>query len=251
MALLDNLKTLHRVDAQVRALRSRVDSAKIYLAAQEKQLAVLAKQKADLETQERQLKASVHALEVEQAAATERVDKLRAELNQSTNDRQYKALLNEMKGLEIKKDEIVQHAVEAMQRAEETRARLETHAATIAERTKVRDLAQTKLDECLADVGARLAELEAERQRAADLLPERARLLFDKVAEETEGEAMAEVTIVSLRHREFACGECNIEIPFEAYAQLKSATSEIVQCKACTRILHLSEADAPTEKAKS
>ena len=81
MALLDNLLTLHRVDSQVRALRSRVASAETYFRAQEKQLALLAKQKAELETQLKQLQASVHALEVEQASATGRVDKLRAELN--------------------------------------------------------------------------------------------------------------------------------------------------------------------------
>lgn len=250
MALIENLKTLHRVDSQVRALRTRVDSAKTYLAAQERQLEVLGKQKTDLETQERQLKASVHALEVEQAAATERVEKLRGELNQSTNDKQYRALLNEMKGLELKKDEIVQHAVEAMQRTDETHARLEAHLATIAERLKVRDLAKTKLDECQADVGERLSELEAERTKAADLLPEIARELFDRVADTTEGEAMAEVTIVSLRHREFACGECNMEIPFEAYAQLKSAADSVVQCKACSRILFLAECDEPAASKK-
>jgi predicted nucleic acid-binding Zn-ribbon protein len=247
MALLDNLLTLHRVDSQVRALRSRVTSAETYFRAQEKQLAVLAKQRAELETQLKQLQASVHGLEVEQASATARVDKLRAELNNSTNDKQYKVILNEMKSLETQKDEVVKRAVEEMQRAEETKKRLELHEATTAERHKIRDVAKNQLDECLKDVGERVAELEAERARAADLVPDRERKLFNKVADETEGEAMAEITVLSMRHREFACGACNIEVPFETYARLASNSNEAVQCRACTRILFLADANRPTE----
>jgi len=247
MALLDNLLTLHRVDSQVRALRSRVTSAETYLNAQERQLALLARQKTELETQLKQLQASVHALEVEQSTANERVERLRADLNTSTNDRQYKAILNEMKVLEGQRDEIVKRAVEEMQRVDETKKRLETHEATIVERQKVREVAKGKYDECMKDVGERLAELEAERGRAAELVPDRERKLFDRVAEETEGEAMAEITIVSLRHREFACGSCNIEVPFETYARLSSNSNEAIQCKACTRILFLAEANRPIE----
>ena len=252
MALLDNLLTLHRVDSQVRALSSRVESAKTYLAAQEKQLALLEKQKGELETQSRQLQASVHALEVEQTSATERVNKLRAELNTSTNDKQYKAILHEMKVLETQKDEIVKRAVEEMQRVEETKKRLEVHLATIAERIKIRDVAKSKLSECEGDVGDRLAELKAERDRAADLIPERDRKVFDRVADLTEGQTMAEVTIVDLRHREFACGECNIEVPYETYARLSSNAESVIQCKACARILYLAEANRHnSEKAAS
>ena len=245
MALLDNLLTLHRVDSQVRALRSRVTSAETYFRAQEKQLALLAKQKAELETQFKQLQASVHGLEVEQGSANARVDKLRAELNTSTNDKQYKAILNEMKVLEGQKDEIVKRAVEEMQRVEDTKKRLEVQVATIAERQKIRELAKTKLDECMGDVGQRLAELEAERARAADLIPERDRQLFNRVADLTEGQTMSEITIVDLRHREFACGECNIELPFETYARLSSNSDSVIQCKACTRILYLAESNRP------
>ena len=241
MALLDNLLTLHRVDSQVRALRTRVTSAETYFNAQEKQLALLARQRTELETQIKQLQANVHALELDQAEATGRVEKLRAELNTSTNDKQYKAILNELKSLELHRDEVVKRAVEEMQRSEDTKKRLETHDATIVERKKVREVAKAQLDECMKDVGERLAELERERERAADLIPDRERKLFNLIADETEGEAMAEITVVSLRHREFACGACNIEVPFETFARLSSNSDAAVQCKACRRILFLSE----------
>ncbi len=251
MALLDNLLTLHRVDSQVRALSSRVGQAKIYLEAQEKLLALLEKQKVELATQSRQLQASVHGIELEQTTASERVEKLRTELNTSTNDKQYKAILNEMKVLETRKDEIVKRAIDEMQRVEETAKRVEVHTATIAERLKIREVAKGKLAECMSDVGERLAELENERTRAADLIPERDRMLFDRVADLTEGQTMAEVTIVDLRHREFACGECNIEVPFETYARLSSNSDSVIQCKSCARILFLASFNRPEENAKA
>ena len=250
MPLLENLLTLFRVDSQVRALSGRVDNAKTYLKAQEQQLATQEKQKVELETQVRQLQASVHALEVDQKVATERVEKLRGELNNSTNDKQYKAILNEMKVLETQKDDIVKRAVEAMVRVEDTKKRLEVHLATMAERLKIRDIAKSKLDECMGDVGERLAELQAERNKAADLIPEKDRKVFDRVADLTQGETMSEVTIVDLRHREFACGECNIEVPFETYAKLSSNAETVIQCKACARILFLAEANRHSEKAE-
>ena len=118
MQLLENLLTLHRVDSQVRALRSRVDSAKTYFNAQEKQLALLEKQRIELDTQLKQLNASVHGLELDQSTTQARVDKLRAELNTSTNDKQYKAILHELKVLETQKDDGVKRAVEEMQLVE-------------------------------------------------------------------------------------------------------------------------------------
>ena len=42
-----------------------------------------------------------------------------------------------------------------------------------------------------------------------------------------------------------ACGECNIELPFETYARLSSNSDSVIQCKACTRILYLAEANRP------
>ncbi len=250
MHLLENLLTLHRVDSQVRALRSRVDSAKAYFLAQEKQLQLLDRQRIELDTQLKQLNAVVHGLELDQATTQARVDKLRSELNTSTNDKQYKAILHEMKVLEGQKDEGVKRAIDEMQRVEDTGKRIVVHAATIVERQKVLTVAKSKLDECTKDVGDRLAELEAERTRAADLIPDRERKIFDRVADETEGEAMAEVAIVDLRHREFACGSCNIEVPFEAYSRLASAAQVVIQCKACTRILYLAEANRPVDKSE-
>jgi predicted nucleic acid-binding Zn-ribbon protein len=248
MGLLDNLLTLHRVDTQVRALRGRLDSAKNLLEQQERTLGVLARQRTDLETQEKQLRASAHALEVEQKAAVERVEKLRGELNLSTNDKQYKAILNELKVLEAQRDDLVKRELEEVGRADETRKRLETHLATIAERVKVRDHAKGKLDEVERDIGERLAELERERGKASDALPERERMNFDRISDLTGGESMAEVTIVDLRHREFACGECNMEVPFETYAKLASTSEVLIQCKSCARILHLAEANRPVDK---
>ena len=250
MTLLENLLTLHRVDSQVRALRTRLDAAKAYLDAQDRQLAVLERQRIDLESQLKQLHAVIHGLELDQAQAQERIDKLRGELNASTNDKQYKAILNELKVLEVQKDDVVRRELEELQRVEDVKKRAELHAATVVERGKVREVARSKFEECTRDVGDRLAELEAEREQAARLIPERERKVFDRVADETAGEAMAEVTIVDLRHREFACGACNIELPFDVYSRLASSSDILLQCKACTRILFLLEANKPGEKEK-
>ena len=56
-----------------------------------------------------------------------------------------------------------------------------------------------------------------------------------------EGEAISEVAELNRRHREYACGECNIQVPFEQVSLLLSGSNSLVRCPACFRILSIHE----------
>ena len=251
MSLLQQLLALHRVDVQVRSLRSRLQQADRYRGTQQRQLDELLAQRGDVQLQQRQMQAQVATLEVEAKSIQERVEKLRRELNQSGNTKQYNALLQELKTLESQKDALDEQALAQLERIEQVHKRLAGFEPLVAERTRLRDEANAESEQRHKDTADRLGELERERAAAAAKVPEASMKLFDEVADLHEGEAMSEVEVISARHREYACSACNTEIPFAVYAKLMGDGSTAVQCVSCKRILHMpAEAEATAAKKR-
>ncbi len=241
MNLTDNLLKLHRVEGQVRGLRSRLTSAERYLTAQSTQLDDLRQQDAELKSRKRQLQATIANLETEGAAHVERIEKLREELNSASTNKQYTAVLNELNTIKKLRAAVDDRILEQMDAIEQLTAQLEELADRLTERAKVQEVAEAELQERKDDIGDRLAELEVERDAAACDVPGAELAVFNEVAHVHDGEAMAPVEEIDRRNREYACGECNMHMPFEAVALLMGETDALVRCSACTRILYLQE----------
>ena len=241
MTLTDDLLSLYRVDSQVRGLRTRVDNAATTLKVREKQLADLVGKSEELESNIRQMQATIQNLEGESGDFRDRIEKLRVELNAATTDKQYQAILAEMKIVQEQRDQVDEQNISEMERLESLKEELNGIQDRIKERTKIRDLAITQLEERTEEVKERLNELEDERAVAAKVIPGDSLAIFDRVAEDTEGETLAPVMEINKRRHEYACGSCNIEIPYNLVVSLLSGSQNIQQCPACMRILHLVE----------
>lgn len=241
MSLMRQLLALNQVNSQLIGLQGRLDGARRFLDAQQASLDKVFEQDRELRSQIRQLEATAGNLEGEGKGLEEKIAKLRIDLNASRNDRQYQAILAEMRILQGKRDELETLALAQLERIDGLRSRLKEVAAALETQQAVRDRAAADFEQRRSDVSERLEELQGERARAAALLPESVRQLFDRISRETDGEAMARVEEVSRRHREYACGACNLEIPKESFSRLSGAGDAIVQCKACCRILYIPE----------
>ena len=241
MGLIDQLQTLYRVDSQVRGLRTRVENSQRYLKVQVRQLGELTTQYGEAELRLRQSEASLGNLETERDTIQTRVDKLRDELNACTTSKQYSAVQEEMKSLKEKVDEYDTQAINAMDEIEELRSAANCVQEKKIERETLKKKAEEDLDQRTKDVGERLSELEKEREVAAAILPERALEIFNHSADMNEGETMAEIREVNRRHREYVCGECNVELPFNTVVLLTNNSEEVVQCVGCQRIMYIAE----------
>jgi uncharacterized protein len=241
MGLVDNLQSLFRVDVQVRGLRSRLTSAERYLNGQTKLLNDLLASQQELLTRRRQLQASTGAIETEVKSIDQRMEKLRGDLNSASTNKQYTALLTELNTVKASRSTLEDRILQEMEQVEKIQEQMTQLEAQVAERTKVRDHAKAELDERRNDVGQRLSELEAERQAAAAVVPVEALHIFDELADVYEGHAMAPIEEIDRRHREYACGECNMHLPFELISMATSRSETLVRCPSCTRILFMQE----------
>jgi len=241
MSLIAHLRALHTVDSQVRGIKTRFDNAEDALRRHELKLDVVSGKRRDLDKQTRQVQAMISNLELEDTTFKERLDHLRAELNTSSNPKIYNALRDELKVVEGKRDELAERIMAQMENLEKLKKELESTDSPSSDQTRLRDMAKATLQEAKSELGGRLAELEAQRGRAADLLKEEVRAAFDDAADKNEGEALAEVTIESLRHREFACGGCNAELPLDAYSRVAAQADQLVTCLTCGRILYMDQ----------
>ena len=106
MSLTDDLIGLYRVDSQLRGLRTRVDSAKELLEIRERKLGEVQAGHDETVARQRQSQAHIANLEGESADFEQRIEKLRSELNSSTTDKQYQAILAEMNSLQELRDEV-------------------------------------------------------------------------------------------------------------------------------------------------
>jgi predicted nucleic acid-binding Zn-ribbon protein len=239
MGLMTSLIHLHEVDLQVRGLRSRLDAARRYLDAQEVQLRALAQQSEEIEARRRHKKAAIANLEVEMLGIDERIEKLRDQLNSAATNKLYTALLGELTTLKENRGQVEERLLGEMESLEQSEGHSQQLAEQIAERRKVRDVAGAQLRERQAEIGERLSELESERSQAASSVPSEQLAVFEEMALMYDGEAMAHVEEVDRRHREYACGECHMTLPFEHVSLLLSGADQLVRCTACARILYL------------
>lgn len=246
---LEQLILLHRVDSQLRGLKARLSGAERHLAAQDQQLAALHRQRSELDTQQKQTQARNAGLELENANAAERENRLRDELNVATTHKLHSAVLNELNVIKSQRGDLDTRLLSGMEQVEKLRAELDRLATVVVERERIRDVAKRELETRHGEVAERMAELEVERAAAASAIPEATMKLFMKIADMHDGEALAPVEEMDRKNREYACGACNMHLPIEAFSRLSGPGGSIVQCGSCLRILYLSEASkAETEK---
>jgi hypothetical protein len=238
---IESLLKLYRIDRRLRALRQRLDSAGGHQRSQSAQLEKIDGELNELRTRKRQLQARIAGFEGEAASLDERVEKFRRDMNSAETNKQYTAVLTELNTVKADRTKLDDAILAEMASMEEVETRIVEATARRADRAKLADHAAAQYREREVEVQAQLDQLQAERDAAASEVAPADLALFDSIADDYDGEAMAPVEEIDRRHREFACGACNIQIPFDHVATLMSPTGTIIRCVACHRILYLEE----------
>ncbi|MDP7005205.1 MAG: hypothetical protein QF718_03230 [Phycisphaerales bacterium] len=250
MPLIDNLLILYKVDKQVRGLRGRVESAKIYLNHQTKQLGDIEIEKAEIDQQRKQRQVTISNIETEIGSIDNRIEHLREELSQAINDKQYSALLAEVNTLKERRKAFEDEELVEMSGVEELDTTTEEINQRIQERQNVLKVAEKELETRQSEISEQLTELEGERTSAAAVIPEEVLSDFDEIADDYDGEAMAAVEVIDRKRNEFSCTSCSLTLPLDAITTMLGNKETVVKCVSCDRILYL-EAKTRDEMAPS
>jgi predicted nucleic acid-binding Zn-ribbon protein len=240
MSVTAKLLRVHRVDQQLRGLKSRVDGAQKFLDEQEKLLAGLQTKLDALQAQARQLKAVAHNDETELATIDARVGKLRDQMNSAKSNKEYSAFQVEIGTLKADREKIETRALESMSKLDEVTKGLATVETERTERKKIRDVAKSERDARQAEIKERLKELEAERAEAAKDVPAEALRALEAAVRRHEDDAMAAIEEHSRRNMDYSCGACQVMLPVELVSSLLSRGG-VTLCSNCGAILYIEQ----------
>lgn len=220
MSVTSKLLAVFRVDQQIQGLQSRLEGAERFLAEQTRQLAALGTQKDSIETQLRQLRASEANAEGESQRIGTHVDELREKMNNAATNKEYKALLSEVNNLKEIRSTHETEAIEYLEQIEELNTKLEAIDTDVAEREKVRGVAEEQRQQRSDEIAEKLAELKSERERLEAEVPKDAMAIYSELHTMRGEDAMAPLEIEDRKRHEYVCGSSMMTVPVEVAASL-------------------------------
>lgn len=241
MSLQDDLRALYLLDQQVRGLSGRLESATRHFKAQQERQAQTTTQRNELSLQLKQSQAHVATLEGQIRDLSDRIEKHRQAMAKVTNNKEYSALLIEMNTLKVEKGKLEDETLKHMARVEEQQTQHAALEAELAERAKFVAVAHKEVEQRRAEVGEELQKVTQQRDEAAEKIPPDVRITFKRLANQHDGEAMAEVIEENARLLEYTCGGCYMQIPIERLSALISQPNAVSTCPSCGRLLYTGE----------
>ncbi len=181
------------------------------------------------------------SLAVDLKAKEDRVSHLRTSLNTAKTNKEYAAILTQMNTYKADNARIEENALTLMQQIEQIEGeakKIEDDIAVEEERlAEVQAKSQGEIDR----LNAMLADLTAKRDAAArDVKPETL-AAFNRVAEQYNGEAMAEIEIQGRKPPySYVCGGCYMTLNAE-HANALRTRDEIRTCDNCGRVLYIAD----------
>lgn len=237
MTLQDQLTTLFEKDSNVRALRRRLDAATRRRDHQQEKLRQLNEQHAERSAELKKAKAHAATLENDAAQSEERVKKLREQLQSTSDQKAYSALSVEVNNLKIQQGKLESQALDQMGRIESLTGDSEKSQGKVDEQAALVADAEQEIEAATAEVGDRLGEVEADRDKAAAEVPEATRKVYDRLQEDTEGEAVCGIEEQDRKRMEYTCGGCYMSLPVQVVNATMSRPEELTFCPSCGRIL--------------
>lgn len=237
-ATVDALLRLQEIERQLAEVRQNV----------ERRVRAVRRQESSISEVDRDLDAKRAALRIDQIEA-DRLDvdmrvhdasiaKLRQSLNQVKTNKEYSAILTQLNTEKADNGKLEDQVMTLL-------AEIDAKSKDIEQIRETRVKEVERLDGFEAEViavkeksAARLDELTARRDKAAEDVPAGALELFNRVAHRNEGEALAMVVRTHPKRAEYVCEGCNMAITIEQVNAITSRDEAIV-CNICGHILYM------------
>ncbi|MFC7496049.1 zinc ribbon domain-containing protein [Nocardioides sp. GCM10030259] len=148
-----------------------------------------------------------------------------------TNPKDLERMQHELESLERRISSLEDDELEVMEKLEEAQRELDQLQQLVAETDDRLTTLHAARDEKLADIDAKLQQVQADRGPAAEGLPADLVTLYDRLRDQKGG-----VGAAALRRRE--CGGCRLTLDSVELTRIKGLPEdEVVRCEECQRIL--------------
>ena len=241
------LVKLFQADQRLRAAQARLEAATKDVRVQERRVNDLLEKQHLAHSKLRETQAQGANMELDLKTRDAHIEKLRTQQQTAKTNKEYQAFLVEINTHKVDRNKIeddTMKVLEAAERGQQELKELSAHA----------EAEKSKLEQMCAQIGDRIAKLQADidalrpaREEAAEAVAPKAREMFERLAERLDGEAMAAIAKPDRRREEYVCTSCNMDLVTDVYNKLHSR-DELIFCPSCRRILYIPD-DLPPEVA--
>jgi predicted nucleic acid-binding Zn-ribbon protein len=231
----------------LREAQARLEAVTKNVRLQERRIAELSEKLKVGQGKLKESQAQAGGLELDIRSRDEQIERLRTQQQVAKNNKEYQAFLIEIYTAKVDRTKAEEQALRVMEQVETLSAETKTQAASL-------ETEQTKLAAMKAEVGDKVATIQAEieqikpeRAAAEAAVPPKALEAFNRQAGNHDGEALAAVGRPDKRREEYICTGCHMDIVVDVYNRLHTR-DEVIQCSSCKRILYIPD-DLPVDQA--
>ncbi len=247
--MLSALLRLQAIERQVAHVRRRLKTRKNAVAAREQKIDQLRSDWDQLHAQSLEKRKQADQLELDLRVREQQVSKFRLALNTAKTNKEYAAILTQINTLKADNAALEEQALRLLQETDTVKADADKVQADIDAEEKRLEETNLTCGEDIRRLEAMLKELASKRTDAAGEVPADALAVFERIAENYDGEAMAMIEVHGKKPpHDYVCGGCFMSLSAEHTNALQSR-DEIRRCDNCGRILYL-EPQAEESTAK-
>jgi predicted nucleic acid-binding Zn-ribbon protein len=239
-AVTEALRNLQEAETRLRATRDMLNRKKKALRVHESRIAALGAQIETKRKEARELTAAGANQETELRGRHDQIGRKRAQLNIVKTNKEYAAILAEIRNEEADNAKFEEAILAAMTKVDAAGNAVKQLEGQLAKERQLMEELSGRLADELGALQHRIDELAAQRERAAEGIAEDVLHIFQRVADHHDGEALAPVLCVDERAETWICGGCNMGIPVDMINRLQTSDG-VLRCATCSRILYFQE----------
>jgi len=237
--VLQALLHLQTIEQQRMDVRRRLRTRRMAVMTQQKRIDDVRAEHQALMERSRDRRKEADGIELELRTHAQEVEKLRAALNQAKTNKEYAALLTQINSLKADDAKLEEDGLKIIQEADTIRAEAEQVSEKVAaEEARLADIEKSNAEQ-IRKLEAMMDELDSRRAEAVKEVPAEALAVFERIAENYDGEAMAAIEIHGKKPpHDYVCGGCFMTLTAE-HANALRTRDQVRTCDNCGRILYI------------
>ncbi len=240
-ALIEGLQTLQKIEKRLADVRNRLGTRKRAVDRQQARIDEMQEQVEEVRQRTLSLRKEADSQELTVKQKEEEVNKLRGALNTARSNKEYASILTEINTRKADNQKLEETALKLMEEIEQLQAKSQEMKAQVELETQRLEQLKEKNASEIQRLSKMLDQLQAERDQAAAEIDEKTLAVFDRIASNYDGEAMAPIEVHGRKPPySYICGGCFMGLTPE-HANALATRDEIRTCDNCGRILYVDE----------